>query len=147
MNRTLHAPIPLVAIAVTIGLAGCASQLGASPAGSPDPTRAIHSSPELPTVPSADDPVTGEVPEEIMAGILADAADRTGEEPERIEIIHAVSVTCNDGSLGCPEPGMSYTMALVDGYHVILEAGDEELDYRVMAQGGFRLCEGARPGG
>ena len=41
---------------------------------------------------------------------------------------------------------MSYTMALVDGYHVILVAAGEELDYRVGAQGGFRLCEnGGRP--
>lgn len=144
MNRTLHVPILL---AIAIALAGCTAQLGASPSGSPDPTRPIRSAPELPTVPSSDDPVTGEVPEEIMAGILADAADRTGEEPETIEIIQAIAVTWNDGSLGCPEPGMSYTMALVDGYHVILAAGDEELDYRVMAQGGFRLCEGTRPGG
>lgn len=142
MNRTLHGPIPLVAIAVAIALAGCASQLGASPSDSPDPTRPVRSAPELPTVPPSDDPVTGEVPEEIMADLLADAADRTGEDPEAIEVVQAIAVTWNDGSLGCPEPGMSYTMALVDGYHVILAAGNEELDYRVTAHGSFRLCEG-----
>src|SRR5688500_9861397 len=140
MNRTLHAPILLVAIA--IALAGCASQLGAPPSDSPHPTRPLRSAPDLPTVPPSDDAVTGEVPEEIMAGILADAADRTDEDPETIEVIQAIAITWNDGSLGCPEPGMSYTMALVDGYHVILAAGDQELDYRVMAQGGFKLCEG-----
>jgi hypothetical protein len=29
----------------------------------------------------------------------------------------------NDGSLGCPEPGMMYTQALVNGYWLIIEAG------------------------
>ena len=139
MNRTLHAPILLVVIA--IALAGCASQLGASPSASPEP-RPARSAPDLPTVPPSDDRVTGEVPQEIMAGIVADAADRSGEEPEAIEVVQAIAVTWNDGSLGCPEPGMSYTMALVDGYHVILAASGEELDYRVTAQGSFRLCEG-----
>ena len=83
-----------------------------------------------------------------MADLIADAAERTGEEPDAIEVVQATAVTWNDGSLGCPEPGMFYTQALVDGYHVILRAGDEELDYRVGAQGGFRLCEGrGRPSG
>lgn len=97
-------------------------------------------------MPPSDEPVTGEVPAEIMAELVADAAERSGEAPEAIEVTQAVAVTWNDGSLGCPEPNMSYTMALVDGYHVILVAAGEELDYRVGAQGGFRLCEnGGRP--
>ena len=104
--------------------------------------------PDLATVPPSDEPATGEVPSAIMADLIADAAERTGEEPDAIEVVQAAAVTWNDGSLGCPEPGMFYTQALVDGYHVILRAGDEELDYRVGAQGGFRLCEGSgRPSG
>lgn len=120
--------------------------LGTSPSPSADPTRPAPSAPELPSVPPSDEPVTGEVPAEIMAELVADAAERSGEAPEAIEVTQAVAVTWNDGSLGCPEPNMSYTMALVDGYHVILVAAGEELDYRVGAQGGFRLCEnGGRP--
>ena len=92
-------------------------------------------------MPPSDEPVTGEVPAEIMAELLADAAERTGEAADAIDVTQAIAVTWNDGSLGCPEPNMSYTMALVDGYHVILVAGGEELDYRVGEQGGFRLCE------
>jgi hypothetical protein len=56
-------------------------------------------------------------------------------------------VTFSDGSLDCPEPGMSYTQALVDGYQVEIEAGDETLDYRVGAGGSFRLCESDGPPG
>ncbi len=90
----------------------------------------------------------GEIPAPIMAALRADAADRAGVDPEAIEVLQAENVTWNDGSLGCPEPGMSYTMALVDGYHVILAAEGEEFDYRVSAQGGFKLCEsGGRPSG
>ena len=92
--------------------------------------------------------MTGEIPAPIMADLVADAAERTGVDPKTIEVLQAVTVTWNDGSLGCPEPGMSYTMALVDGYHAILLAGNEELDYRVTGQGGFLLCEdGGRPSG
>lgn len=146
MNRTLHTPILLVAI--VIALAGCASQLGASPSASPDPTRPVRSAPELATAPPSDAPVTGEVPDEILADLAADAAERADVDPEAVRVVQAEQVTWNDGSLGCPEPGMSYTMALVDGYHVILEAGDQELDYRVTANGGYRLCENAgRPSG
>jgi hypothetical protein len=92
--------------------------------------------------------VTGEVPAEIMASIVADAADRAGVDPDEVEVIQAMEVTWSDGSLGCPEPGMSYTQALVDGYHVIVDAGGEQLDYRVAGQGAFRVCEdGGRPSG
>jgi hypothetical protein len=92
--------------------------------------------------------VIGEVPAELLASIVADAAERSGVDPDAIDVISSEAVTWNDGSLGCPEPGMSYTMALVDGYQLILRAGDEELDYRATEGGGFRLCEGGgRPGG
>jgi hypothetical protein len=149
MRGLRHARLLLVAVAV----AGCMAPLGptadaADETAGPDATRPQISAPNLATMPASDQPVTGEVPPDVMADVIADAVDRTGVEPEAIEVVQAAAVTWNDGSLGCPEPDMSYTMALVDGYHVILSAGDEDLDYRVAAQGGFRLCEsGGRPGG
>lgn len=81
-----------------------------------------------------------EVPDEVWQSILDDLADRFGEVGE-VEVISARAVTWNDGSLGCPEPGMMYTQALVDGYHVIVEVDGEELDYRAVESGGARLCE------
>ena len=89
----------------------------------------------------------GEVPEAILDAILADAAQRSGVEADDIAVTRAESVTWSDGSLDCPEPGMSYTQALVDGYHVVLDADGEELDYRVTAAGSFVLCEAGRPAG
>ena len=91
--------------------------------------------------------MTGEVPDDTLAGILSDAAQRTGLPEDAIEVVRAEAMTWSDGSLGCPEPGMVYTQALVDGFHVVLDAGGEELDYRVGQGGSFRLCENGRPGG
>jgi hypothetical protein len=94
------------------------------------------------------DNVTGEVPEDLLDAILADAAQRSGAPSESLEVVMAAAVTWNDGSLGCPEPGMFYTQALVDGYQVVIDTGDEELDYRVGSGGSFRLCENPdAPGG
>ena len=140
----------VLALVLAILTAACAAGSVASPTdtGTPDASRPTRSAPELSTVPPSDAPVTGEVPAEILADLVADAAQRTETEAGGVEIIQAEAVTWNDGSLGCPEPGMMYTQALVDGYQVILQAGDDELDYRVSAAGGFRVCEGGgRPSG
>jgi hypothetical protein len=142
MSRATHLSVLIVAIVT----AACAAGSGGSPeqSGSTDASRPTRSAPELSTVPPSDVPGIGEVPADVLADLVADAAERTATEPEAVEVIQAEAVTWNDGSLGCPEPGMFYTQALVDGYHVILRAGTEELDYRVGAAGGFRLCEGGR---
>ena len=147
MSRTTTHVFALVLAILT---AACAAGPGASPdeTRTPDAGRPTRSAPELSTLPPSDAPMTGEVPTEILAELVADAAERTATEAAAVDVIQAEAVTWNDGSLGCPEPGMFYTQALVDGYQVILQAGDEELDYRVGAGGGFRICEGGgRPSG
>jgi len=147
MSRTTTHVFALVLAILT---AACAAGPGASPdeTRTPDASRPTRSAPELSTLPPSDAPMTGEVPAEVLAELVADAAQRTATEAAAVDVIQAEAVTWNDGSLGCPEPGMFYTQALVDGYQVILQAGDEELDYRVGAGGGFRICEGGgRPSG
>jgi hypothetical protein len=89
--------------------------------------------------------VTGEVPEEVLNPIMADVAERAGAEPAEIEVVRGQSVTWNDGSLGCPKPGMFYTQALVDGYWVVLSYQGQEFDYRVNEGGAFFLCEEPTP--
>jgi len=100
--------------------------------------------PSLPEpLPSTPPPgVTGEVPADLLETIIADAESRLATEAA-LSVLRAESVIWPDGSLGCPEPGMSYTQALVDGYWVVLNAGGQTLDYRVSARGGFKLCEGS----
>jgi hypothetical protein len=82
----------------------------------------------------------GETPAALVQAILADASQRTGLDEAAFDVVRSEMVEWNDGSLGCPEPGMFYTQALVTGYHVVVEAEGQALDYRATSQGYFRLC-------
>lgn len=84
---------------------------------------------------------SGEVPEAIFAAIVADLPSTAGLRAADITVVKAESVVWADGSLGCPEPDMMYTMATVNGYHVVLETPEGTFDYRVSENGTFRLCE------
>lgn len=95
--------------------------------------------------PSDSAPVTGEVPGSMMDEILAHAAELAGGSVGDFTIIRAQQVVFNDGSLGCPEPGVYYTQATVDGYWVVLSHDGYEYDYRVTGNGAFRLCEAGTP--
>lgn len=102
------------------------------------------------TVPDETSPSsTGEVPADVMASVYAAAEAHSGIDRSSMTVVRAESVVWSDGSLGCPEPGMTYTMATVDGYWVELSAGGTTLDYRVGVTGAVKLCEsgGASPPG
>jgi hypothetical protein len=105
-----------------------------TPSASPGPTSGTGSAPEEEvTRPPA-------VPQPVWDAVLADLATRTGGPPRSITVVRAEAVTWKDGSLGCPEPGMAYTQALVDGYHVVLDVGGQEYDYRVGSGAAVKLC-------
>lgn len=151
MNAIRLRGISIVVPAMAFALASCAAPAGPDPSITPSasgPTASpsiMESGP-----PSTGAPATGEVQSEIdtiLAGILADAAERTGVPEGAIEVVRADAVTWSDGSMDCPEPGMLYTQALVDGFHVIVDADGEELDYRAARGGSFLLCENGRPAG
>jgi len=86
-----------------------------------------------------------DLPAAVLDPILADAAQRTGLPQNALEVALAEARTWPDGSLGCPQSGMAYTQVLVDGYQVIVQAGDRTLDYRGSGPGRFRLCEAVTP--
>ena len=94
-------------------------------------------------------PVVEDVPAAMMDGILAHASNLLGVATAEISTVRAQRVVWNDGSLGCPLPGVFYTQATVDGYWVVVEYGGTEYDYRVGKNDIFRLCEspGAAPPG
>jgi len=101
-----------------------------------------ESEPAPTTAPTAEgDLMTGSVPEDLMTGILADLMERTGATQSQLTLVRAESAIWNDGSLGCPLPGQSYTQALVNGYWVVLDYAGSEYDYRASSNS-FRLCEG-----
>lgn len=90
------------------------------------------------------DATRGEVPEDVLADLVADLAASENADEAAIEVLHAQAVTWNDGSLGCPEPGLEYTLAPVPGYRVILGHAGQQFDYRATRKGPFILC--SRPG-
>ena len=74
---------------------------------------------------------------------LADAARRA--EPGTVpQLIDAKRVTWRDGSMGCPAPGRTYTMALVPGYRIRIQSGAAVLDYHASARGTPFLCPAER---
>lgn len=75
---------------------------------------------------------------------LADAALRTKLDRAQLTVVSAGAVTWSDGSLGCPQPGMMYTQALVPGYRIRIQAGAELLDYHASAGGTWVLCPAGR---
>lgn len=112
-----------------LGTVGCAATMShATPGQEPGPP------PATPT-PTLDS---------VTAAVLADAAKRTGIDKSALVVQSAEAVTWADGSLGCPAPDMSYTMAEVPGYRVRIVAGGQELDYHSNRRGDFLLCPAGR---
>lgn len=83
------------------------------------------------------------LPADLLTRLVGDLAARSGSDPSAITLIGAEAVVWNDGSLGCPQPGMVYPQVQIEGYHVILRVGDRDYDYRVGKGGSFVLCERA----
>ncbi|MEL7449557.1 MAG: hypothetical protein AAFN78_10125 [Pseudomonadota bacterium] len=140
-------------VAITAMAAAC--QPGSSlatdsnPTGEPDSmTDKRDTTPTRPTptrVPaSGEQPAAGiskAVPAALIDGARADLATRAQVAVDDIEVRTAQQVTWRDGSMGCPEPGMAYTMALVPGYRVVLRSGGKDYAYHAGANAPARLCE------
>jgi hypothetical protein len=75
---------------------------------------------------------------------LVDASQRSGVDASALRVISAEAVTWRDGSLGCPQPGMMYTQALVPGFRVRVLAGAQTLDYHAARFGTPQLCPAGR---
>lgn len=118
------------------GIAAMACGCARSP-GNSSPIEAPSNPREAPTSMA---PI-GEVPADLLEAIVTDAVERAGVAPDEVTILTAESVTWSDGSLGCPEPGMMYTQALVPGYRVVVDAGGREMNFHASERGGFRFCE------
>jgi hypothetical protein len=80
----------------------------------------------------------------MLERICADAAQRAGVALDQVKVLTVESVTWSDGSLGCPEPGMMYTQALVRGNRVRVDAAGTILLYHSGAQNTFVHCPADR---
>jgi hypothetical protein len=112
--------------------------------GSPNESTMTPSENTAPTSTAESSPVQAGVPQGILNPILKEAAVLAKVPREQLTIIRAEAAVWNDGSLGCPEPGMEYTQALVNGYWVVIKAAGQTYDFRVGRGGSFRLCPSGR---
>ena len=80
----------------------------------------------------------------VVDAALVDAARRSGLAVAALKVVSADRVTWADGSLGCPEPGLLYTQALVSGYRVRIQAGGQTWDYHAGVRGAPRWCPPGR---
>ena len=60
---------------------------------------------------------------------IADLAAMLGVDESTIEVVAWEEVVWSDGAIGCPQPGMSYTQALVDGTRIVLDHDGTRYDY------------------
>ncbi len=148
--RTLF--VPLVTVAVLV--AGCAGQVSSPDTTTPGTTTTVEEqSPPMPdettepSVPATDAPTTlpssGSPAGTLAEQAVADLAARLTIDPSEIVVVSWEEVDWPDGSIGCPQPGMRYTQAIVNGSKIVLEVDGVEYHYH---QGGSRdlfLCEQA----
>ena len=100
------------------------------PSGGPTP-------PVLPSTPIPDDVL--ERPG--VRDAIAAESERLGVTPEDVAVVGYADVTWPDGSIGCPQPGMMYTQALVPGRQLLLEVGGEVASYHAGGDAAFGYCD------
>jgi hypothetical protein len=114
------------------------------PSSAPPSTRPVSVTPLPPASSPGSFPGTAMDPSSpLVTDAVADLAGQLDLSPDDVTVVAAREVTWPDGSLGCPEPGMMYTQALVDGTLVVLEADGQRYEYH----GGtpLVLCENPKP--
>ncbi|MFK5647506.1 hypothetical protein ACI3ET_13385 [Ornithinimicrobium sp. LYQ121] len=93
---------------------------------------------------------TGPVPASVVQrpevqAAIADLAQRRSVEVEDVTVAGWAEVTWSDGSLGCPQPGMMYTQALVPGEQLVLGIDDELFSYHAATGKPFSYCASPMP--
>lgn len=127
---------PCLAILAALTVVACSAGVGAGGSDGIDPS----SSPAQGSSGRPGTSSSAALPASIIDPIVTDAAARLGVDASALTIVEARARTFPDGSLACPEPGMMYTQALVDGYQVIVESNGTQLDYRGSGPGRFSIC-------
>ncbi|RME52169.1 MAG: hypothetical protein D6790_18925 [Caldilineae bacterium] len=72
-------------------------------------------------------------PDAVMARISERAAAQAAEDakvsPDQVLVRVIERVEWNDASLGCPKPGQMYAQVITPGYRIVVEAGDQVIEY------------------
>ena len=149
----MRTPLRLAVVLTVVILAtsACAfSSEGSEASSTPPPSSATPSTPsatETGTASTSPSPggTGAALPDDIrtrptVVAAIEDTARREGVPPEQVVVAAWSPVTWTDGSLGCPQEGMSYTQALVEGELLILRVGAELFQYHARTGGPFTYC-------
>jgi hypothetical protein len=90
-------------------------------------------------------PITGEVPDAVLASMKTDLAQRLGTTVDAAIVVRAEQVIWPDGALGCGQPGGIYTQATVPGYLVEFKLAGHDHRYHGSLAGPFVYCEHPGP--
>jgi hypothetical protein len=71
---------------------------------------------------------------------IDDLAARLTVPRDQIEVVETRAVTWPDGALGCPEEGMVYTQATVEGTQIVLRVDSRVFAYHAGDDGAPFLC-------
>jgi hypothetical protein len=83
---------------------------------------------------------TASMPGAVRRAVVADAARRFQVTEDAVVLASAEQVTWGDGSLGCPEPGRSYTQNLVPGFRVTATTVAGRMLYHADMRGNVVTC-------
>jgi len=83
---------------------------------------------------------TANMPRLVRRAVVADAARRFQVAESAVVLGSAEQVTWGDGSLGCPQPGRSYTQMLVEGYRVTATTAAGRMLYHTDTRGNVVTC-------
>ena len=134
---------------VILGLAAALQVSAAEPAA---PSQAIAPPKRIPDpvtqsmqVPAGEPVSSASLPRELRQVVVADAAKHLNVPENSVVLTRAEQVTWGDGSLGCPQPGMSYTQALVPGYRLVAQSTQHQLVYHTDSGRRAVRCEEPLP--
>ena len=148
---------PLVILAALLLVAACGDDVDEPAATDTVPTvtgpPSDESIPPLtvePLLPGTAAPEAGTSLPEVLAhpdiqAAVADLAARQGVTTDEVDVVVVREVTWSDGSLGCPQPGMNYTQALVNGQLVVLAIGTQRFEYHSGGSRSLFFCADPRP--
>lgn len=130
-------PISLLGVALLVAC-GQAPGTGAEPTTTSPPT--TTSQPEPTTTTEGDVTPSTSQPADTTEAAVVDLSRHLLVTRDEIEVVETRDVTWPDGALGCPEEGMVYTQATVEGTQVILQVGDRVYVYHAGDDGAPFLC-------
>jgi len=99
---------------------------------------------DMPKDPPLLDPAIPES-QRLIEKAKADLAQRLSIPASQINTREIRKVLWPDDSLGCPQPGMTYTQTLVQGYLIILESTGKEFEYHADLRDYVFYCENPTP--